>query len=80
MLDDYKKLHCSFDDFVYQTDFHYLFTFPVRRSSGSFRRVRLHGQGLEPRDGGMPPHTIGSHQQGLLATGKIKLTAVRTAE
>uniref|UniRef100_A0A8D8EYA3 (northern house mosquito) hypothetical protein n=1 Tax=Culex pipiens TaxID=7175 RepID=A0A8D8EYA3_CULPI len=40
---------------------------PVRRPAGSVRRVRLHGQGVEPRAAGVSAHAAGPHQPGLLA-------------
>lgn len=43
---------------------------PVRRATGGQRCLRLHGQSVGPRDGDLPPHTAGPHQQSVLITGE----------
>lgn len=43
---------------------------PVWRAAGGQRCLRLHGQSVGPRDGDLPPHAAGPHQQSVLVTGE----------
>lgn len=43
---------------------------PVRRAAGGQRCLRLHGEGVGPRDGDLPPHAAGPHQPSVLVTGE----------
>lgn len=49
---------------------------PVRRAAGGQRCLRLHGQSVGPRDGDLPPHAAGPHQQSLLVTGELRQTHI----
>lgn len=42
----------------------------VRRPPCGVGRLRLHGEGVGPWDGGVSTYTAGTHQQSVLATGK----------
>ncbi len=41
----------------------------IRRPPRGVGRLRLHGEGVGPRDGGVSAHTAGTHQQSVLAAG-----------
>lgn len=41
----------------------------VRRAPCGVGRLRLHGEGVGPRDGGVSAHAAGTHQQSVLTTG-----------
>lgn len=43
----------------------------VQRPPRGVRRLRLHGESVGPWDGGVSTHTAGTHQQSVLATGKL---------
>ncbi len=45
----------------------------VRRAAGRERRLRLHGEGVGPRDGDLYPHPAGTHQPSLLLAGRLEL-------
>lgn len=53
---------------------------PVRRAAGGQWCLRLHGQSLGPRDGDLPAHAAGPHQQSLLITGEEPHSAVFKAQ
>ena len=50
---------------------------PVRRPPGRLRRLRLHGEGVEPPDGRVPAHPVGPHQPGVLAAVRRRSRRLR---
>ena len=50
---------------------------PVRRAPCGVGRLRLHGEGVGPRDGGVSAHAAGTHQQSVLAAGTYAYTHTR---